>query len=105
MILDKHTTVHVIDKRTGDVSTSSLDGWFLSIKGGSHWDDYEITTDKAEADAISGKYKRIAKIVQRLNQLVLNTTRMGPDLACQTVDDFSAILDHIIEKSRARVND
>lgn len=86
MTLDKHTTVHVICKRTGDVSASSLDGWFLSIKGGSRWDDYEVTTDKTEADAISGKYKRIAKIVDGLS-------RLEPDLASQTADHILSEMD------------
>lgn len=86
MILDKHTTVYVIDKRTGDVTTSCLDNWFLSIKGGSRWDQYEVTTDKSEADAISGKYKRIAKIVDGLS-------RLEPDLASQTADHILQEMD------------
>lgn len=83
-MLGKHTTTYVICKRTGEMTASGLDNWFNSLNGGSRWDDYEVTLDKKEAEEVSQKYKKIAKIVERLANL-------EPGLAAQTAD-------HILEE-------
>ncbi len=83
-MITSNTVVHIIEKKSGHASTSTLNGWFLSLTGGSRWEDYEITTDKAEAEATSVKYQKISKIVNDLS-------RLTPDAVSKIADDIMRV--------------
>ena len=79
-MLTARTMVFVVDKKTGEFnSPMTLGDWFLSLKGGSRWEDYEIATDEAEARKLGQKYGAIRRMVELM-------TNMTPEQADKAVD-------------------
>jgi hypothetical protein len=68
-MLSKTTRVFVVSKNDGHVSDMTLDGWYLSMVGGSRWDEVEIYTDRKEAQDAAGKYKLISHLSQMIGAL------------------------------------
>ncbi len=68
-VLLPRTKVFVVSKSDGHVSETTLDGWHLSLVGGSRWEDYEVLTDRQDAEDAAEKYKLIHHLSQMLGSL------------------------------------
>ncbi len=88
-MLTQRTRIWVIDKKTGDSSESTLDGWFNSLIGGSKWDDYEVTTNLTECHQLRKKYAAIA----RMREVMLNMTVEQAEKAVHLVQSKDELMD------------
>lgn len=68
-MLSKTTKVFVVNKADGHVSDMTLDGWHLSMVGGSKWEEVEVYTDRKEAQDAAEKYKLIHHLSQMIGAL------------------------------------
>ncbi len=63
------TKVFLVNKNDGHLWEMTLDGWFLSMKGGSRWEEVEVMTEHWDAQDAAEKYKKIANLRDHLSRL------------------------------------